>query len=82
MINIVGTIAGILTSISLLPQLIKLIREKKSHDISLFYLIILLAGLAMWVWYGVLRNDVPLIVFNSFSLLLNLAIIVLGIRYK
>lgn len=80
--EIIGLAAGICTSISILPQLIKLIRKKKSEDLSIFYLVILLAGLGMWVWYGVLRNDLPIIATNSFSFLLNAVVIVLGIRYK
>lgn len=80
--QIVGIVAGICTSISLLPQLIKIIRHKKADDISLFYLIILMCGLSLWIWYGVLRDDVPIIATNSFSLMLNIAIIILGVKYK
>ena len=78
----VGIAAGVLTSISLLPQLIKIIREKKAEDISYFMLIILLLGLSCWVWYGILRDDLPIIVTNSFSLLVNTLVIIFTIRYK
>jgi MtN3 and saliva related transmembrane protein len=81
-IEIVGIGAGICTSISLLPQLVKLLRTKKAEDISLFYLIILMIGLALWIWYGSMREDIPIIVTNSFSLLLNVVIIVVGIKFK
>jgi MtN3 and saliva related transmembrane protein len=81
-IQIIGIGAGICTSISLLPQLVKLIRNKKAEDISLFYLIILFIGLALWIWYGILRQDVPIIATNACSIVLNVAILVLGIRYK
>ena len=74
--------AGVFTAASLLPQLIKLIREKKAEDISLFFLIILFCGLGLWIWYGSLRNDLPIIVTNTFSLIVNSMIIVLGIKYK
>lgn len=80
--QVVGIVAGICTAISLLPQLLKIIGSKKADDISLFYLIILLCGLSLWIWYGILRDDVPIIATNSFSLLLNITIIILGIRYK
>lgn len=81
-VQIVGLIAGIFTSISLLPQLIKLLKNKKAEDISLFYLIILFIGLGLWIWYGTLRQDVPIVVTNGFSLIINGIIIVLGIKYK
>ena len=80
--EIVGLAAGVCTSVSLLPQLIKLLKHKKAEDISLFYLIILFVGLGLWIWYGLLREDIPIVVTNSFSLVINGIIIVLGIRYK
>ena len=80
--ELIGIAAGICTAISLLPQLIKIIREKEARNISLFYLVILLAGLALWVWYGILREDLPIIATNVTSIVLNVAIIILGIRYK
>jgi len=73
--TIVGIIAGVLTAISLLPQLIKLIKEKKGDGISVVMLITLLAGLGTWVYYGCLKKDWPIIATNSFSFLINLAII-------
>jgi MtN3 and saliva related transmembrane protein len=80
--EIIGLGAGICTSLSLLPQLIKLLKEKKAEDLSLFYLIILFVGIGLWIWYGILREDVPIIATNGFSLLLNGIVIVLGIKYK
>jgi MtN3 and saliva related transmembrane protein len=80
--QIVGIAAGICTSVSLLPQLIKLIKTKKAEDLSLFYLGILFIGIALWIWYGTMREDVPIIATNSFSLLINAIVIILGWRYK
>jgi MtN3 and saliva related transmembrane protein len=80
--NWVGIVAGVFTAVSLLPQLIKLIRNKKAEDLSLFYLVILFCGLCLWIWYGFLKTDLPIITTNIFSLLVNTAIIVLGIKYK
>jgi MtN3 and saliva related transmembrane protein len=78
----IGILAGICTSNSLLPQLIKIIKKKEVDDISLFMLLILWSGLGLWVFYGILREDWPIIITNSFSFLLNGIIIVLRIRYK
>jgi MtN3 and saliva related transmembrane protein len=78
----IGIIAGICTSVSLLPQLIKMIKKKNAGDISFIYLFILLAGLALWVWYGVRQEDLPIILSNAFAVLLNVAILVTGIVFK
>ena len=78
----IGIAAGICTATSLLPQLIKILREKKATDISTVYLMVLLAGLILWVWYGVRREDLPVIVTNAFSAALNIGILIAGIKYK
>ena len=78
----VGIDAGVLTGISLLPQLVKVIREKKGESVSLLMLVVLLAGLSGWIWYGILKNDYPIIVTNAFSFLTNLAIIILSLHYS
>ena len=80
--DIIGIAAGICTAISLLPQIIKVIREKKTEDISLFYLLVLLLGLGLWTYYGFLKDDLPIIATNIFSMLLNITMITLGIYYK
>lgn len=80
--TVIGIAGGFCTGISLLPQLIKLIREKKANDLSLFYLLILFAGLALWIWYGIRKADVPIIATNAVSLGMNIVIIFLSNRYK
>jgi MtN3 and saliva related transmembrane protein len=79
--QLIGIGAGILTSSSLLPQLIKMFREKKAEDVSVYMLLILLAGLVLWVVYGILKKDIPIIATNSFSFLINTCMIVLRFRY-
>ena len=80
--EIVGLTAGIFTAVSLLPQIIKIVKDKKAQDISLFYLIVLLCGLGFWTYYGFLTEDVPIIATNIFSMLLNIVVIILGSVYK
>ena len=78
----VGIGAGICTSISLLPQLIKIIRTKEADDISYFMLFILLTGVGGWIVYGVMKTDYPIIITNSVSFMLNLVIIGVSVKYK
>jgi len=80
--NYIGIAAGIFTGISLVPQLYKIIKEKKAENISYFMLVILIAGLAGWVWYGIRKNDLPIIFTNGFSILVNLLTIFFSARYK
>lgn len=78
----VGIGAGIFTAFSLLPQLYKIVKEKKAEDISYLMLFILLTGIGGWIWYGVLKNDYPIIITNSFSFIVNIIIIFFSVRYK
>ncbi|RYY24642.1 MAG: hypothetical protein EOO04_12780 [Chitinophagaceae bacterium] len=78
----IGLFAGVCTCISMLPQLIKIIREKKAENISYAMLLILLVGVGTWTWYGVLINDLPIIVTNGVSCAINLLVIGCTVRYK
>lgn len=78
----IGVAAGICTSVSLLPQLIKIIKEHSADDISYVMLIVLLAGLLLWICYGIMKKDYPIIITNSFSFLVNSLIIFFAARYK
>jgi MtN3 and saliva related transmembrane protein len=71
--------AGICTALSLLPQLLKMIRHKKATDIALPMLLILLVGLVLWIWYGILKKDWPIILTNSVSLAIN--VLIIGFRW-
>ncbi|HEX2535713.1 MAG TPA: SemiSWEET transporter [Chitinophagaceae bacterium] len=78
----IGIVAGALTATSLLPQLIKTLREKKADEISIVMLLVLFSGVALWIVYGVRRDDLPIIIANSVSLLINICMLVLRLKYK
>jgi len=80
--TLVGIGASAFTATSLLPQLIKLIKEKKAEGVSVVMLVVLFTGLALWIWYGFLKSDWIIIISNSFALIINFAIGALTIRYK
>ena len=79
---IIGIAASILTAISLMPQLIKIWKEKKAEDVSLLMLVVLLAGLSLWVWYGINIKDNIIIIANGISILINICVIILTLLYK
>jgi MtN3 and saliva related transmembrane protein len=81
-VTLVGLIASIFTGISLLPQLIKIIKEKKAGAISYGMLATLFAGLCAWIVYGLLKTDWIIIISNSFSLLINIVISIFSVKYK
>ncbi len=81
-VDIVGLVAGICTSTSLVPQLIKTVKTKTAEDVSVFMFIVMLTGNSLWIYYGFNKSDLPIISTNFVSLGLNIALIVLKLKYK
>ena len=80
--QIIGIAASVCTAIAAMPQLIKLLKEKKADDISLVMLLTLIGGLGLWVAYGILKSDWIIIVSNAVSLLLNITVLILAVKFK
>ena len=78
----VGIVAGTFTSTAMLPQIIKTFREKKAENISLVMIFVLLTGISGWIYYGVLRNDLPIIITNGISFILNVLLLILHWNYE
>jgi len=64
----IGLVAGALTTFAVIPQLIKTWRTRHARDLSLWQQLILILGMSCWLWYGLLVNDLPLIMANMVSL--------------
>lgn len=79
---VLGFVAGILTSISSLPQLVKIIKEKKADDVSKLMFLVLSIGVALWALYGYLIRDWPVLIANSFSFIINITTAILRHRYS
>jgi MtN3 and saliva related transmembrane protein len=80
--NLIGILAGILTTSAFLPQVVKTIRTKSTKDISLGMFSVTATGLALWLTYGILSGALPVIIANAVSLPLCLTILAYKLRYK
>lgn len=80
--ELLGLIAGGITSVAMMPQLIKVIREKNAKDISVMMLLVLITGLSLWVWYGFLQDELPIILSNAFSVLVNVILLICCLIFK
>lgn len=80
--NILGLIAGALTSIASLPQVIKVFKTKNTDDLSALMLIILISGLSLWVWYGFKKHELPIILSNAFAAILNSILLICKLSFK
>ena len=81
-INVLGSIAGVLTTIAFFPQVFKVITTKSTHDISLFMFLIMALGIFLWFLYGLFINALPVILANFISLFLAMIILVYKLKYK
>jgi MtN3 and saliva related transmembrane protein len=78
--TLLGVLAGILTTISFVPQLLKTWRTKSAKDVSLPMLMSFCAGVFLWLVYGILIQSIPVILANLITLIL--ALIILGLKLK
>lgn len=78
----IGIAAAILTTAAFAPQAIKVWRTRSTRDVSLAMFLLMVSGVVLWLVYGLLIDDLPLIVANAVTLLLASAILVAKIRFR
>ena len=81
-ITILGLIAAALTTICLLPQLMKVYKTKSTKDISTTMFLIYCLSVALWLLYGVYRIDASIIIANTLALIQGIVILALKLKYK
>ncbi|MDJ0677060.1 MAG: SemiSWEET transporter [Calothrix sp. MO_167.B42] len=81
-LTLLGLLAATLTTGAFLPQMLKTWRTKSAHDVSSGMLITFIMGVFLWLIYGLMRQDIAIILANAITLLLNLMILWLKIKYK
>ena len=81
-ITVLGLIAAFFTTVSYLPQAIKTIKTKQTKDLSLGMYLILTIGVLLWLVYGFLVKDIPIIFANAITLLFTGIILILKIKYR
>lgn len=79
---IIGLMAAACTTISFLPQAIKVIRTRNTKDLSLPMYVILTTGVFLWLVYGIFIVDWPIIVANSITIIFCLIILGMKLKYK
>ncbi len=82
MITLLGFVAASCTTVAFLPQVIKTYKSKSAKDLSLFMSTLLAGGVALWLIYGLLIMDWPVIIANLFTLAMVLALLVFKLRYR
>jgi MtN3 and saliva related transmembrane protein len=78
----IGMIAALLTTAAFAPQAIQAWRSRSTRDVSLTMFLLMVSGIALWLTYGILIGDVPLIASNAVTLVLAGSILVAKLRFR
>lgn len=76
-----GLAAGLLTTVGFVPQIVKSLRERKMGEVSLLMPMLLSVGMFLWLIYGLLTDDLPIIIWNAIALTLNLCLVALKLHF-
>lgn len=79
--QLLGTFAGILSTILYLPQVIHMIKLKSGRDVSYIYLFLQVCASFVWVAYGYFLNSYPIIICDSSILIITLVMIYIKYKY-
>ena len=81
-ITLIGFVAGALTTFSFVPQLLRTWRLRRAHEISGLWLAAFIAGVALWLFYGLMLPSLPVIIANGATLVLTVPIAAVKLYYK
>lgn len=81
-IQILGLAAGMCTTISFLPQVIKTWKTRSAKDLSLGMFLLFCVGVVLWLVYGIMVMDIPVIAANFVTLLLSSTLLVFKLKFK
>ena len=79
--DVLGYIAGALTTFAFLPQVLRIVRTRSAADVSWGMISMFCVGVALWLWYGIRLSSLPLIAANGVTLVLVLTMFILKLRY-
>jgi MtN3 and saliva related transmembrane protein len=79
--ELLGLIAGVFTTFSIVPQLYRVLKLKSAKEISLSFTLCMAFGNLLWLAYGILSGLLPIILWNIISFCLASGLIVAKLRY-
>ncbi|MVT71191.1 hypothetical protein GPL21_39815 [Bradyrhizobium pachyrhizi] len=79
-IKLIGFAAATCTTVAYAPQFIKVWKTRSARDISLSMFLVMVLGLALWLIYGLLSGDAPLVAANAITMVLAGAILFMKLK--
>jgi MtN3 and saliva related transmembrane protein len=81
MAEYLGYIAGVLTTVCYVPQIVRVFRLRSAREISLPFTVLLLTGVAAWLCYGVLLGLFPMVLWNSIGVIIVATLLYAKLKY-
>ena len=81
-VDVIGLVAGVCTTMAILPQIVKVYKTQEVEDISLKFFLVMLLGVMLWTVYGVLQSDYVIIAFNGICSLLNYYMLYMILKFR
>lgn len=81
-VTIIGIMATVFAVSSSIPQIIKALKTRKTDDVSIWLVVVLIIGLGLWVIYGIGINDLLISIANSIAVSINTFLLILKIKYS
>ncbi len=80
-VDLIGALAGALTTVAFIPQVWRIWKTRSAHDLSLPMYLIFTSGVALWFVYGLLLGVLPIIASNGVTLLLAGTVLAMKLKF-
>jgi MtN3 and saliva related transmembrane protein len=80
--DLVGYVAAFFTTFALFPQIVRIWKLKEARDISIFLPLMSSTGSALWLIYGIMIDEMPVIVANAVSLVFALTVLFVTLKFR
>ncbi len=80
--TLLGLVAGFFTTLAFIPQVTKIWKTRSAKDLSLRTYVAFSFGVALWIVYGILKNEAPIILWNAVTLVLTAAIVAMKVKFR
>ena len=79
--TLIGYFAGFLTTVAFVPQVLKTWKSKSASDLSLGMFLVFSLGVLLWLIYGMLLAEAPIVFWNTVTLILALALLIMKLKF-
>lgn len=80
--TLLGLVAAVCTTVAFVPQVIKTVRSRDTRSISLPMYALFTSGIFLWLVYGILQDDLPIIAANSITCVLAAVVLAYKLKYR